>query len=110
MKNDQRGREDLLKSTIMLSYPTRRSFIARVAVAAALGAVPFVFAKNLAFDGAGVPRHLPSAHGVVSFHMDQPYFDATGTAARYDPPSGARSAECAAHLKEEAFLCSHGYA
>jgi hypothetical protein len=39
---------------------------------------------------------------VVSFHMDQPYVDHTGTAEPYVPPAGARSAEFIASLSDEA--------
>jgi len=38
---------------------------------------------------------------VVSFHLDQPYLDWSGTAVPYYPPPGARSADVAAHLTEE---------
>jgi len=42
-----------------------------------------------------------SHRAVVSFHLDQPYLDWSGTAVPYYPPPGARSAEVAAHLTEE---------
>lgn len=47
---------------------------------------------------------------IVSFHMDQPYLDRTGTAVPYNPPPGARSGEVVARLTEEAFRRSHVYA
>ena len=40
---------------------------------------------------------------VVSFHMDRPYLDTSGTATPYHPPRGMRSASPVAHLSEEAF-------
>jgi len=75
---------------------TRRNFIAQTAGAgAALGvASAFPFA---ALAGA------PSPRPVVSFHMDRPYIDATGTAVPYIPPDGLRSGEPAARLSEEQF-------
>jgi len=39
--------------------------------------------------------------GIVSFHMDQPYLDRSGTAIPYHPPPGARSAQAVAHFTDE---------
>jgi len=41
---------------------------------------------------------------VLSFHLDQPYLDWSGTAMPYDPPPGACSAEAVAQLPEEMLL------
>ena len=75
---------------------TRRDFIAQTAGAgAALGlAAAFPFVPLAA---------APSPRPVVSFHMDRPYLDATGTALPYLPPDGLRSGEPAARLSEEQF-------
>jgi hypothetical protein len=40
---------------------------------------------------------------VLSFHMDQPYLDVTGTAVPYYPPPGVRSGDSAAELSEDVF-------
>ena len=37
---------------------------------------------------------------VLSFHLDQPYVDLTGTAERYVPPAGMRSAAPLAQLSD----------
>ena len=47
---------------------------------------------------------------VVSFHMDQPYLDRSGTAIPYHPPLGARSGQAAADLSEEDFRRRFVYA
>jgi hypothetical protein len=44
----------------------------------------------------------PALRPVVSFHMDQPYVDYSGTAEPFVPPAGARSAQFIAALDEEA--------
>jgi len=38
---------------------------------------------------------------IISFHLDQPYLDWSGTAVPYYPPPGACSAEAVAPLPEE---------
>jgi len=38
---------------------------------------------------------------VISFHLDHPYLDWSGTAVPYYPPPGACSAEAVAQLPEE---------
>jgi len=86
---------------------TRRDFMEKLAfVCAALGAGaisggPFSFEPR----AASCERRA----AVVSFHMDQPYLDTTGTAMPYHPPRGARSAAPVAHLTEEAFRRKHCY-
>jgi len=88
---------------------TRRDFVAKLAVAgAAIGAfsaVPEIWAATPRVRGEVV-----AFHEVVSFHMDQPYIDRTGTAVPYRPPQGARSAALVAHLSEEEFRRMQCYA
>jgi hypothetical protein len=72
---------------------TRREFILAVpAAGAALALMP-------AF------RNTP----VVSFHLDQPYFDLTGLEKPYVPPAGLRSAEPLAALSDEALSRFYGF-
>jgi hypothetical protein len=81
---------------------TRREFIGIVMVAgaaAAIAVVPEICA-------AGPVRR----RDVVSFHMDRPYIDHTGTAMPYLAPVGARAGEAAAQLSEEAFRRMQCYA
>ncbi|MGD0957576.1 MAG: twin-arginine translocation signal domain-containing protein [Candidatus Acidiferrales bacterium] len=87
---------------------TRRDFVAKLAVAgAALGAFSMARGAVLPVEASAalgrVRREVVPFCEVVSFHMDQPYIDATGTAMPYRPPQGARSAAAVAHLSEEAF-------
>jgi hypothetical protein len=88
---------------------TRRDFVAKLAVAgAAIGAFALApGAASLAEASASpVQAHKP----VVSFHMDRPYLDPTGTAMPYLPPSGARSGTPVARFSEEAFRRMQCYA
>ena len=78
---------------------TRRTFMGVIALGGAAMVAP-----------AGADALLPQAERaggqrspVVSFHMDQPYVDRSGTAMPYYPPPGVRSADAAAHLSEEVF-------
>ncbi|HEX4003012.1 MAG TPA: hypothetical protein VHX36_10215 [Candidatus Acidoferrales bacterium] len=96
---------------------TRRTFVAQLAAAAAaVGAVVAVRgavrgAVRSAARAAGASASTRATRRpVVSFHMDRPYIDRTGTAMPYDPPRGARSAEPAACLSEEAFRRMQCYA
>jgi hypothetical protein len=52
------------------------------------------------------PAATPASLGpaVVSFHLDQPYLDLTGTQKPYVPPSGMRSGASLAALSEEEVL------
>jgi hypothetical protein len=87
---------------------TRRDFVAKlVAAGAALGAISIVPGAGWARSSSDVPR---SGREVVSFHMDAPYIDRSGTATPYLPPCGACSAAHAARLDEEAFCRAHCYA
>lgn len=76
---------------------TRRSFMSVIAFGGAALAVPAdaLLAQAERSGGHGSP--------VVSFHMDQPYLDMTGTAIPYYPPAGVRSGDPAARLSEEMF-------
>jgi hypothetical protein len=88
---------------------TRRDFVAKLAVAgAAIGALSMA-------PGAVLPLEASADTGwscaaVVSFHMDRPYVDRTGTATPYRQPRGARSAAAVAHLNEETFRRMQCYA
>lgn len=46
---------------------------------------------------------------VVGFHMDQPYWDPTGTAEPYLPPAGVRSGDALAELAEDRLIGQFGY-
>lgn len=70
---------------------TRRTFMGAIALGGAALVVP-----------AGTLLGK-SERPVVSFHMDQPYLDMTGTAIPYYPPPGLRSGDSAARLSEEVF-------
>jgi hypothetical protein len=76
---------------------TRRSFLGAIALGGAALVVPAgaLLAQAERAGGRGSP--------VVSFHMDQPYLDMTGTAIPYYPPPGVRSGDSTARLSEEAF-------
>jgi hypothetical protein len=85
---------------------TRRLFVQAGLLVGALALLPktvYAFARN-AGDARDSSHELPRAapRPVVSFHMDQPYVDYSGTAEPYVPPAGARSAEFLASLDEEA--------
>jgi len=104
-------------SAIADSQPTRRNFLATLAAASAtIGSLSMFGAAAISSEAA--PSQAASSknvndtrfYGVVSFHMDQPYLDTTGTAIPYHPPSGARSAASAADLSEIAFRAEHCYA
>jgi hypothetical protein len=74
---------------------TRRDFLANLAAAGALAALP------LPAELCGEMRF--AAHPVVSIHMDQPYVDWTGRALPYLPPAGVRAGAPIAHLTEAEF-------
>jgi len=75
---------------------TRRRFVSQLATAASALAV-------VGLEGVFAPTASRSEgrRSVVSFHLDQPYLDRSGTALPYYPAPGARSAEAAAHFTEE---------
>jgi len=88
---------------------TRRDFVAQLAAgAAAVGAFSLAPSAALAADcSASSPA---ARRPVVSFHMDRPYIDPTGTAMPYRRPIGARSAAAVARLDEGAFRRMQCYA
>ncbi len=59
----------------------------------------------------GTPRGPPSASRppVVSFHIDRPYLDLSGTAEPYIPPAGTRSGQPAATLSDTEFRRRYAY-
>lgn len=82
---------------------TRRAFVSAVATAsAALAIAPSKLLLSQAVPSGGCRE-------IVSFHMDQPYLDRSGTAVPYYPPIGARSGEIVARLTEERFRRHHIY-
>ena len=85
------------KSFRVAATLTRRTFMGVIALGGAALVVP---------AGALLPQ-IERAAGrgspVVSFHMDAPYLDMTGTAIPYYPPPGLRSGDSAAQLSEEVF-------
>jgi len=85
---------------------TRRLFVQAGLLVGALALLPKAV-HALARDAEGTRengRARPAAapRPVVSFHMDQPYVDYSGTAQPYLAPAGARSADFIASLDEEA--------
>jgi hypothetical protein len=88
---------------------TRRDFVAKLAVAgAAMGAL--ALAPQVAWPAEVSPSSEQARKPVVSFHMDRPYLDPTGTAMPYHPPIGARSGAPAARFSEETFRRIQCYA
>jgi len=88
---------------------TRRDFVAQLAVAgAAIGA--FTLAPGAAALTEAPARSQQTCQPVVSFHMDRPYIDPTGTAMPYYPPRGARSGAPVARFSEETFRRMQCYA
>ena len=85
------------KSLRVAATLTRRTFMGAIALGGAALVAPAgaLLAQAERAGGRGSP--------VVSFHMDQPYLDMTGTAIPYYPPPGVRSGDAAARLSEEVF-------
>jgi hypothetical protein len=84
-----------------MSY-TRRDFLRSVPLAGgavallpALGVVEFAATRSVAAP-------------VLSFHLDQPWVDASGMAEAYHPPAGARGAEPLALLDEQTLSRYYG--
>jgi len=73
---------------------TRRTF---------MGAIALGGAALVVRAGALLAQAEREGSPVVSFHMDQPYLDRTGTAVPYYAPAGVRSGDAAARLSEEVF-------
>jgi hypothetical protein len=87
---------DRVAGSIVSSEMTRRALLGLLAAAgSALVGAPY--RVRIAQVVPGQTRR----QGIVSFHMDQPYLDPSGTAVPYHPPPGARSAQAAAHFTEE---------
>jgi hypothetical protein len=97
-----------LPQSLVLS---RRTFVA--SAAALLGGATAVLvpeAPSVAAERASTPaKRAASRAPVVSFHMDRPYLDPTGTAQPYHPPAGLRSGQAMADLSEAEFLSRHAY-
>jgi hypothetical protein len=91
---------NFLEDGVMKSLAvTRRDFIGATVLVGSLTVLPQVARA----DPVHLPTHSSSAaQPVISFHMDQPYVDYTGTAQRYVPPAGARSAHFVSELDEAA--------
>lgn len=88
---------------------TRRDFVAKlVRAGAAIGA--FALAPGAKWLAEAPASPVEQRRPVVSFHMDRPYIDPTGTAMPYRPPSGARSGAPAARFSEETFRRMQCYA
>ncbi len=88
---------------------TRRDFVAKLVVAgAAIGAFALTPGGAWATEASASPAQ--PRNPVVSFHMDRPYLDTTGTAMPYLPPGGARSGAPVARFSEEAFRRMQCYA
>jgi hypothetical protein len=88
---------------------TRRDFVAKLAVAgAAIGA--FALVPGAEWLAEASASSVQPRGPVVSFYMDRPYIDPTGTAMPYCPPSGARSGAPVARFSEEAFRRMQCYA
>jgi hypothetical protein len=90
---------------------TRRQFLGRLSLVA--GAAPAFHALPAAARGerassAVVASNTP-ATPVVSFHVDQPYLDKTGTALPYVPPRGARAGQAVSELSEVEYLSRYMY-
>lgn len=84
---------------------TRRWFVQAGLLIGALALLPkavhaFAADPQAARNAPSEPSRL-TPRPVVSFHMDQPYVDHSGTAQPYVPPAGARSAEHIASLNDE---------
>ena len=85
---------------------TRRLFVQASLLVGALAMLPkaaqaLTRTTEAARDASNGPMGRKS-RPVVSFHMDQPYVDYSGTAEPFVAPAGARSAEFLASLDDEA--------
>jgi hypothetical protein len=95
--------------------PTRRNFLATLAhTFASLSVLGVAMISGAAFYDTDTTesrnknafRCRPT---VVSFYLDRPYLDMTGTALPYLPPKGACSAAAVSRLTEIAFRSTHCY-
>ena len=76
---------------------TRREFVGAALLVGSLAMLP----RWVQAFPVGVQASTSPVAPVISFHMDQPYVDYTGTAEPYIPPAGARSAAGIADLDDE---------
>ena len=84
---------------------TRRLFVQAGLLVGALALLPkavHALARDAeaAHDASNARSSGGAPRPVVSFHMDQPYVDYSGTAEPYVPPAGARSAQFIASLDD----------
>lgn len=92
---------------------TRRDFLGHAIAAVSAGAALLagaVQAGGRSLEGVA-PRETTGRPRppLVSFHIDRPYLDFSGTAEPYIPPAGARSAEPAAALSDAEFWRRYTY-
>jgi hypothetical protein len=90
---------------------TRRAFVRNLAWAGLAGAALPAGLRAVLAPWDRVAPLAPWAHrgAVVSFHMDRPYLDPTGTAMPYVLPRGTRSGAPLERLSEEAFRSAQCY-
>ncbi len=103
---------------------SRRSFMEGAVAIAAAGAALSMPAPARAMLSPAVREHPAHAAGasqtalagtaaertpVVSFYMDRPYLDWTGTAEPYISPAGSRSGQPLAEVGDEAFFSRFPY-
>ncbi len=91
----------------MSSLHSRRAFLEGVAAVAATGAM---VVRPALERGTVVTGSRPAVRTpVVTFHLDRPYLDLTGTSAPYVPPAGTRSGQPLAALSDEVFFSRFPY-
>lgn len=91
---------------------SRRNFLGTAgcvsaAVALALG-TRGASAGALLISSASRPAVAPALAAILSFHLDQPYIDLSGTAEPFVPPAGARSGAPLAALSDEVLARYYG--
>jgi hypothetical protein len=86
---------------------SRRDFIVSITIA---GGAFQIWPAMRSHAQVGANATPWSSVPVISFHMDQPYLDVTGTQTRYLPPEGARSAEPLCAYNETLLRYHHCYA
>lgn len=89
---------------------SRRAFVEGAAAVAATGAAlaPRALPARECRTVLAPPRPAVRAP-VVTFHLDRPYLDLTGTSEPYVPPAGTRSGQPLAELSDEAFFSRFPY-
>jgi hypothetical protein len=88
---------------------TRREFVGAAVLVTSLLTLPMPSRAESAQTRSRALAFAASPQPVISFHMDQPYVDYTGTAEPYVPPLGARSAQTLADLDDAARACVMGF-